>query len=203
MKVLFLTLLLGLVCSCEGSPAEPHLSKVPIMREVLLVCVYVFLRGFCYVDSYMLCEVVPVVSDSLWPHGLYSPPGSSVHGVPQARILEWVAISSSMGSSRPRDQAQLSHIAGRFFTVWATRKAQSLLSVKCLLGIFTTVAKQEGELKVLVIQLCLTHCNPIDYRTRLFCPWDSPLKDTAVGCHFLFQGIFLTLVSNLCLPHCR
>ena len=65
MKVLFLTLVLGLVCSCEGSPAEPHHSKVPIMREVLLVCVYAFLWGFCYVDSYMLCEVAPVVSDSL------------------------------------------------------------------------------------------------------------------------------------------
>ena len=44
-----------------------------------------------------------------------SPPGSSIHGILQARILEWVAISSSRGSSRPRDRTQVSHIAGRCF----------------------------------------------------------------------------------------
>ena len=52
-----------------------------------------------------------------------SSPGSSVHGIVQARILEWVAISSSRGSSRPRDQTQVSCIAGGFFTIWATRGA--------------------------------------------------------------------------------
>ena len=45
-----------------------------------------------------------------------SPPGSSVHGILQARILEWVAISFSRGSSQPRDRTQVSHTAGRFFT---------------------------------------------------------------------------------------
>ena len=42
-----------------------------------------------------------------------SPPGSSVHGILQARILEWVAISFSRGSSQPRDQTHVSRIAGR------------------------------------------------------------------------------------------
>ena len=51
-----------------------------------------------------------------------SPPGSSVHGILQARILEWFAISFSRGSSQPRDRTQVSHIVGRFFTTWATRK---------------------------------------------------------------------------------
>ena len=46
-----------------------------------------------------------------------SPPGSSVHGILQARILEWVAISFSRGSSRPRDRTQVSHIAGRRFNL--------------------------------------------------------------------------------------
>ena len=50
-------------------------------------------------------------------------PGSSVHGILQARILEWVAISLSRGSSQPRDWTQISHTAGRFFTIWATREA--------------------------------------------------------------------------------
>ena len=52
-----------------------------------------------------------------------SPPGTSVHGTLQARMLQWVAMSSSRGSSRLRDQTQVSRIAGRFFTVWAPREA--------------------------------------------------------------------------------
>ena len=46
-------------------------------------------------------------------------PGSSVHGIFQAKILEWVAISFSKGSFPPRDQTQVSRIEGRFFTIWA------------------------------------------------------------------------------------
>ena len=49
--------------------------------------------------------------------------GSSVHGFFQARILEWVAIPFSRESSQPRDQTWVSCIAGRFFTIWATREA--------------------------------------------------------------------------------
>ena len=52
-----------------------------------------------------------------------SPPGSSVHGILQARILEWGAIPFSRGSSQPGDQTQVSCIAGRLFTVQITRKA--------------------------------------------------------------------------------
>ena len=52
----------------------------------------------------------------------YSQSGSSVHGVLQA-LLEWVAILFSRGSSQPQDQTLVSSIAGRFFTVRATRKA--------------------------------------------------------------------------------
>ena len=51
-----------------------------------------------------------------------SPPGFSVHGILQARILERVAVSFSRGSSQPRDQTRVSCIAGRFFTVWAARE---------------------------------------------------------------------------------
>ena len=49
--------------------------------------------------------------------------GSSVHGIFQARVLEWVAISFSTGSSQPRDQTQVSCIAGSHFTIWAPREA--------------------------------------------------------------------------------
>ena len=63
-----------------------------------------------------------VMSNSLWPVDC-SPPSSSVHGILQARILEWVAIAFSTGSSQPRDWTQISHIAGRHFNLWATREA--------------------------------------------------------------------------------
>ena len=54
----------------------------------------------------------------------HSPPGNSARGILQARILEWVAISSFRESFWPRDQTWVSCIAGRFFTIWATREAQ-------------------------------------------------------------------------------
>ena len=53
----------------------------------------------------------------------------TVHGILQARILEWVAFPFSRGSSQPRDQIQVSHIAGEFFTSWATRQALKYLGI--------------------------------------------------------------------------
>ena len=50
----------------------------------------------------------------------------TVHGILQARVLEWVAFPSSRGSSQPRDRTQVSHIAGGFFTSWATRDRKGL-----------------------------------------------------------------------------
>ena len=51
-----------------------------------------------------------------------SRPGSSVHGIFQAIVLEWIAISFSRGSSQPRDWTQVSHTVDRRFTIWATRE---------------------------------------------------------------------------------
>ena len=56
----------------------------------------------------------------------YSPPGSSVHGILQARTLEWIAISFSRGSSSPRNRTGVSCIAGGFFIAEPTREAQVL-----------------------------------------------------------------------------
>ena len=184
------------------------------------------------------------VSDSLRAHGLHSPPGSSVHGILkartpvkgkvaqlrstlwdssdcaargilQARILRWVAISFSRGSSQPRDWTCISHITGRFFTVWANREAQR------------TIAAAAAKSR----QSCPPLCDPIDgsppgsamagilqartlewvaisfsnawrwsrsvmsdssrphglQSTRLRHPWDFPGKHTGVGCHCLLQ----------------
>ena len=53
----------------------------------------------------------------------YSLSGSSVYRIFQARVLEWITISFSRGSSWPRNQTRVSRIAGRRFTIWATREA--------------------------------------------------------------------------------
>ena len=54
-------------------------------------------------------------------------PGSSVHGILQARVVEWVAISFFRGSSWPRDWTWVSHIGGRHFNLWDTREALLLI----------------------------------------------------------------------------
>ena len=71
-------------------------------------------------------------------------PGSS-HGIFQARVLEWVAISFSRGSSPPRDRTWVSRIVGRSFTIWATREV-----------VIHAAAAAKS------LQSCLTMCNPID-----------------------------------------
>ena len=67
-----------------------------------------------------------VVSDSCDPTDC-SLPGSSVHGILQARTLEWVAVSFCRGSSQPRNQTWVSYIAGRLFTNWATKEAHEMM----------------------------------------------------------------------------
>ena len=62
------------------------------------------------------CEVTQLCLTLCDPIGS-SLPGSSLHGILQVRILEWVAISFSRGSSQPRDQTQVSCIAGRHFNL--------------------------------------------------------------------------------------
>ena len=98
------------LCCCK--PSACHLTALS-------------LTFFLYKESVVLCLVVqsyPTLCDPMD----CSPPGSSVHGILRARILEWVAMPSSWGSSQPRDQTQVSCIAGRFLTVWATRESQKI-----------------------------------------------------------------------------
>ena len=102
-------------------------------------------------------------------------PGSSVHGIFQARVLKWAAISFSRGTSRPRDQTQVSCIVGRRFTVWATREAQP-------------------ETK--------STSSTLQVDSLPFEPPGKP-KNTGVGSLFLIQGIFPTQGLNQALLHCR
>ena len=68
----------------------------------------------------------------------------TVHGILQARVLEWVAFSFSRGSSQPRDQTQVSCIAGGFFTNWAIRDIRYL---KLLLKLIKKIYSKSGRCK--------------------------------------------------------
>ena len=81
---------------------------------------FIFLMLVCLVSQSRLTLCNPLDS---------SPPGSSVHGIFQTRILAWVVISFFRGSSWPRDQTCVSCIADRFFAGWAIREALTFLTV--------------------------------------------------------------------------
>ena len=120
-----------------------------------------------------------------------SPPGSSVHGILQARILEWIAIPFSRGTSWPRGQTLVSCIAGRFFTIWATGKTLPT-SHTWLWNV------ERWTVLCSVTQLCLTLCNHLDCSLP-----DSSVheifsgKNTGVSGHFLLPGIFPIQESKL------
>ena len=76
---------------------------------------------FISFDRSLVVELLSCIQ-LLRPHGLYLP-GSSVHGISQARILEWVAVLVSRGSSQPRDGTKPPALCGRILYCWATRKA--------------------------------------------------------------------------------
>ena len=73
-------------------------------------------------DTYCCCSLVAKSCLTLCDPMDYSPPGPSVHGILQARILEWVAMPSSGGSSWPSDQTQVSCFGRQILYHWATRE---------------------------------------------------------------------------------
>ena len=79
-----------------------------------------------------------------------NPQGSSVHGILQAWILEWVAFPFFRGSPQPRDRTQVSYIAGGFFTIWATRDVSTHQS---LILILSKNLKISGNISVTNFQI--------------------------------------------------
>ena len=73
-------------------------------------------------NAVCVCVLVTQLCPTLCDPMDCSPLGTSVHGILQTRILEWVYVPFSRGSSWPRDQTRISHIGSRFFTVWASRE---------------------------------------------------------------------------------
>ena len=102
----------------------------------------------------------------------------TVHGILQARILEWVAFPFSRGSSQPRDRTQVYCIAGRFFTNWATREAQDtgVGSLSLLQRIFLTQESNWG----------LLHCRWILYQLSYR---GSPLFRIVPGINYVTTSI--------------
>ena len=78
---------------------------------------------------------------------LCDPMHSTIHGILQTRILEWVAFPFSRGSSQPRDRTQVSCIAGGFFTNWVTGKPKNtgVGSLSLIQGIFPTRELNQGS----------------------------------------------------------
>ena len=94
-----------------------------------------------------MCVLVAQLSPTLCRVRTVISPGSSVHGILQTRILEWVAISYSRGSSQPRDWTWVSHIAGRFFTLWAAGETPSPLGLAyslAFLSPLTEASRRKG-----------------------------------------------------------
>ena len=79
--------------------------------------------NFSY-NKVLVTQLCPTLCDPMD----YGPPGSSVHGSLQARLLEMVAIPFSKGCSQPRDWTLIFCTAGRFFNIWATREAPLVIA---------------------------------------------------------------------------
>ena len=103
--------------------------------------------------SWLLAKSCP----TLWNPMDCSLPGSSVHGISQARVLEWVVISFSRGSSQPRDQTWVSCIAGGFFTDWATGKC--LIDLCHYASSWRTTFLQ-SKYQYVIRYFCLSKCSP-------------------------------------------
>ena len=103
---------------------------------------------------------------TLWPHGV-ALPGSSVHGIFQARIMGWVTISSARGSSRPRDQtcdSVFPTLAGGFFTTAPPGRPYTYLSIICLhthmcvrVCVYTHISHLESVFKLFILDFFQVH----------------------------------------------
>ena len=135
-------------------------------------------------------------------------PGFSVHGIFQARVLEWVGISFSRGSSRPGDRTWVSCIVDRCFTLWATREAMDM-------DYFISLLKKEGkEPQVLnLLAHSITHyffflksstlCISlpfISWKIELLCQFLPPVQVLSYSWWCYSSNILTSLVLALYLP---
>ena len=116
-------------------------GRYSVMRVLLSVICFCFPLS----ESILMKVLVAQSCPTLWDSVDCSLPGPSVYGISQARILEWVAISFSRGSSWPRDQTRVSHFAGRLLSeppgspgsVVAFFKCISIISIHSVVPTYT------------------------------------------------------------------
>ena len=128
-----------------------------------------------FLTAFAVCAVVKSNLTLLWHHRLFSLSGSSVHGISQARILEWFTISFSRTSSWPRDQALISCISGGLFATEPPGKP-TITICSCL-----WVAKS-----------CLTLCKPMDCNMPGFSVLHYIWKFTLTHVHWVDDAIQLS-----------
>ena len=118
-------------------PIPPSIRVYDLPNVLIQVCIFFYYLFFwsilCEEEEVEVAQSCPTLCDPID----FSLPGSSVHAILQARILERVAISFSTGSSQSRDRMQVSRIAGIFFTIWVTREAHILESWSIKLMLYT------------------------------------------------------------------
>ena len=126
--------------------AEPECQQKPKLTLLFLRCIYGIIRYYYRSSQGMGNRLGEKCCCCCWCYGLFakscltlcypmdsSLEGFSVHGISQARILEWVAISFSRESSQPRDQTWVSSTGRLIFYHWASRKAQEKCSWQYLI----------------------------------------------------------------------
>ena len=131
----------GLEAECGQTPGR----KSEPGKERLIVNSQGIFRDseICIDFKVLVAQSCPILCDSMD----CDPSGSFVRGILQARILKWVAIRFSRGSSQTKDGTQVFCFAGRFFVVWTTRKAPEALNSKhsppflCCVGLFLVAVR--------------------------------------------------------------
>ena len=121
-----LTLMLTLICtSCGFGQVTSPLSGSFLTCKIgiIVYLTYLVIIVAKYLEPLSSCPEVAQSCPTLCDPMDCSPPGSSLHGILQAIVLEWVVIYFSRGSSKPRDQTQVFCIPGGHFNLWATREA--------------------------------------------------------------------------------
>ena len=135
-----------------------------------------------------------------------SPPGSSVHGILQAGILEWVTVSFSHWSSRPRNQTRVSSTAVIFFTVWSTSifscevwLLYSLLAYSCftMLCSFLLYSKVH-QLYVYIYSLYFGCSSPLGHHRALSrVPWAQNIYNRfSLVVHFMHSSVYMGLTGG-------
>ena len=152
-----------------------------------------------------------------WQHSYGHPPrwpmgkAGFLCSLPPLTLLAGFLALSSVSDHRTAAHQAMGVSAGRTL-VHISLDVQHEHDPSHLLGFLTASAWTTAppwllhlntQVNVVVAQSCLTLCSPRLKPARLLCPWDSPGKNTGVGCHPLLQGIFLTQGSNPSLLHCR